>query len=152
MRKNAELEILNVMILLRSIPVGKRRSIHSRRVERVAEDLYSVDGAPAAHIDEVAQLLRMAHNPQPGAILNMYGKARNPQPLQQDLLSAPAATKPATKPAAKPAAKKANGKKTPQQRAHHYEVLDKRGQVIAYTTTKREAESVCPAGGKVQHL
>lgn len=54
------------------------------------------------------------------------------------------------------------GKKNPEEilnlkaknpsRAHYYQVKNKRGQVVAYTTTKGEAESVCPAGGKVERL
>lgn len=40
----------------------------------------------------------------------------------------------------------------PAPKGHYYKVLDKKGRVIAFTTTKAEAESVCPAGGRVQHL
>lgn len=54
------------------------------------------------------------------------------------------------------------GKKNPEEilnlkaknpsRAHYYQVKNKSGQVVAYTTTKAEAESVRPAGGKVERL
>jgi hypothetical protein len=141
MKKNAPLELLNVMILLRHIPVGRSRQVHSRHVERVGEDLYSIDGQPAIDIDDAAELVRLAHNPTADAILNMQGKALNPKARQRSLLDAMSAKNPA----AKMSKKQESG-------AHHYKVLDKRGQVIAYTTTKREAEGVCPAGGKVQHL